>query len=99
MPIKVFRDIPTLGTQSFFGLNSEAKRLAGQVKTGVGLSHDNTSATYFKVSGESSIKSRVLGVAIENVKAADSIIFGADITKKIAILTRSYILESAKLKP
>ena len=98
MPIKIFRDVSTLGTQRLLELNNtKVERPIKRAANDIRINRDGDNAVDFKVSEGLLSDNRTLNVTIENLIAADSTIRETDIAKKIANLTRKYILETASV--
>ena len=98
MPNRVFRDVSTLGTQRLLESNNiKVGRLIKRVTNDIRINSDSNDTVDFKVSEGLRSDNRMLNVTLENISAADSTIRETDIAKKIAILTRKYILETASV--
>jgi len=97
MSIRIFRNASILGAQRF--LESDTAKAGGSIKRVVSggiLNQRNGDAVCLE---GLSTGNRSLKVTIENLNAADSTIQGTDIAKKIAVLTRDYILETEHQSP
>ena len=94
MPIRIFCDISTLGTQRISEPNNNIDKPVEQ-SNGIRINRGRDDSSDFKISEGLNAGNRILQVTRENLNAASSTIQERDVAKKIAILTRNYILETA----
>ena len=94
MPIKVSQGMSTLGTQRFFKSNSAINNSAKPVKNVTKIDRVAGDTVNFKVSKEPHSKNRILSIVVENRNAAESTIPDTTNPKKIAILTKNYMLKN-----